>query len=99
MEDEWSATIPHKEFPALADRCVLICGPSQDLWHRRPDLYHDEQFCEQTLMVHETHQTAINQSITHPFSYWLLVLPKGTKLENYIISHDSVHVVKGIRVS
>jgi len=95
MEDDWSATIPHKEFPALANRSVLIRGPSQELWHRRPDLYHEEEFCKQTALIHEAQQTAIKRSIVRGYSYWLVVLPKGTMLENYIISHDSVHVQKG----
>lgn len=95
MEDEWSAIIPREDFPALAHRSVLIRGPSQELWHRRPDLYHEEKFCTQTAVAHESQQTAIKQSIVRLYSYWLLVLPKGTMLENYIISHDSVHVTKG----
>jgi hypothetical protein len=97
LEDEWSATIPHEEFPTLASRAVLIRGPSQELWHRRPDLYHEEPFCSQTALFHEAQQTAIKQSIVRLYSCWLLVLPKGTVLENYIISHDSVHVNTGIQ--
>lgn len=97
MEDEWSAIIPREEFPALANRSVLIRGPSQELWHRRTDLYHEEPFCAQTALVHEAQQTAVKKSIVRLYSYWLLVLPKATMLENYIISHDSVHVVKGTR--
>jgi len=92
MEDEWSSTIPHEEFPTLSNRSVLIRGPSQELWHRRNDIYHEEQFCAQTALIHETQQTAIRQSIVRMYSYWLLVLPKGTVLENYIISHDSINV-------
>jgi hypothetical protein len=58
-------------------------------------LYHEEEFCQQTALIHEAQQTAIKRSIVRMYSYWLLVLPKGTTLENYIISHDSVHVKKG----
>jgi hypothetical protein len=97
MEDEWSATIPHEQFPSLANCCVLIRGPSQELWHRRPDLYHEDPFCHQTALIHEAQQTAIKQSIVRLYSYWLLVLPKGITLENYIISQDSVHILKSTR--
>jgi hypothetical protein len=92
MEDEWTATIPHEDYPTLANRSVLIRGPSQELWHRRPDLYHEEAFCAHTALIHETQQTSIKQSIVRLYSYWLLVLPKGTVLENYIISNDSINV-------
>lgn len=95
MESDWSATIPHEEFPTLANRAVLIRGPSQELWHRRPDLYHEEKFCAQTAIIHEAQQTAIKQSIVRLYSYWLLILPRGTILENYIISHDSINVTTG----
>lgn len=95
MEDEWSAIVPREEFPALANRSILIRGPSQELWHRRPDLYHEESFCGQTALIHEAQQTAIKQSLHRLYSYWLVVLPKNTMLENYIISHDSIHVLKG----
>ena len=95
MEDEWLAKIPRKEFPALAHRSVLIRGPSQELWHRRPDLYHQDPICDQTETIHEIQQTAINMSLERKHSHWLLVLPKGTILENHIISHDSIYVSKG----
>jgi hypothetical protein len=97
LESEWSATIPHEEFPALAHRAVLIRGPSQEFWHRRPDIYHEEPFCKQTKLAHESQQTAIKQSIVREKSYWLLVLPRGTLLENHVISHNSVHVKKAIK--
>jgi hypothetical protein len=94
-EDDWSAIVPREEFPALANRSILICGPSQELWHRRTDLYHEDSFCDQTALIHEAQQTAIKQSLLRRYSFWLVVLPKGTMLENYIISHDSVNVMKG----
>jgi hypothetical protein len=97
MEDEWTAMIPRAEFPALANRSVLIFGPSQELWHWRPDVYHEESFCTQTALIHEAQQTAIKQSITRLYSYWLLVLPKGTISKNHVISHDNIHALKGMQ--
>lgn len=97
MEDEWSAYIPRNDYPTLASHAVMIRGPSQELWHRRPDLYHEEHFCDQTFLAHQSQQAEMAMDKKRLHSYCLMVFPEDIELENYIISHDSTHVKKGTR--
>lgn len=97
QEDDWDATIPHTQYPTLSNRSVLIRGPSQSFWNKDPARYHKDSFCEKTKLVHETFQTDIASAPTRCFSYWLLVFPEGTHLENHILSSNSTHVKKAIR--
>lgn len=94
QEDEWEASIPMKKYPALANRAVLIRGPSQDYWHRDAERYHEQPFCEQTKKAHQTLQTNLDASKDRLFSHWLLVFPIGTEMENFVLSDDAVHVKK-----
>jgi hypothetical protein len=94
QEDEWIATIPTKKFPTLASRAVLVRGPSQDFWHQDAERYHQTPFCDQTKKVHETLQTNLEANKDRLFSFWLLVFPVGTEMENFVLSDDAVHVKK-----
>jgi hypothetical protein len=95
QDGEWEATIPFKKYPSLANRAVLIRGPSQDYWHQDPERYHAESFCEQTKKAHESLQTHLDANKERLYSNWLLVFPEGTQLENHILSDDASHVKKG----
>ena len=97
QEHDWEAKIPFEKFPTLAHRSVLIRGPSQDLWHQRPDVYHYGDHCPTTKTAHESVRTEIEGNPDRKFSYWLLVLPRDTQLENYIFSDDAVIVKKEIK--
>jgi hypothetical protein len=90
--DEWSAMIPLKKYPSLAKRAVLIRGPSQDFWNQKASRYHQNQFCDKTKVVHQTLETQISGEPTCKISYWLIVLPSDTVLENHILSDDAEHV-------
>jgi len=95
--DDWKATIPHDRFPALAERCVLIRGPSQDFWHQSPDRYHSDKEnidCDQTKKIHQMLQQAIQQDDKRKYMWWLLVFPKGVHLENHVFSDDATIVKK-----
>ena len=95
QDGAWAATIPTKKYPDLANRAVLIRGPSQDYWHKSSERYHMDSFCDRTKLVHESLETMISTNIDRQYSHWLLVFPEETQLENHIISGDSVHVTKG----
>jgi hypothetical protein len=94
QEEDWEAIIPTKKYPSLGQRAVLIRGPSQDYWHKDHEIYHAESFCERTKKAHESLQTNIEKSKDRLYSYWLLVFPHGTEIENHILSDDAVHVKK-----
>jgi hypothetical protein len=90
-------TIPLTKFPSLANRAVLVRGPSQGYWHQDAERYHQdrdppEKFCTQTLKVHETLQTALETNKDRLYSHWLLVFPEGTMLENHVMSDNAEHV-------
>jgi hypothetical protein len=94
--EEWSAIIPSKKYPTLANRAVLISGPSQDYWHQDAQRYHqppsDKKVCEPTKKAHMVLQTNIHDSKDRMYSHWLLVFPPGTEMENHVMSDDAVHV-------
>ena len=94
QEGQWDATIPIEKYPTLAQRSVLIRGPSQDFWHRSADRYHQLGFCDKTKTVHEALETQIENDPSRLYSHWLIVLPQGTELENHILSDDAKHVKK-----
>ena len=94
QEADWNAYVPLKQYPALAGRAVLIRGPSQDFWHQKASRYHQEMKCDKTKTVHETLETQISNDTNRRYSFWLLVFPKGTELENHILSDDAVNVKK-----
>jgi hypothetical protein len=94
MEDEWEAMVPVKKYPSLAERIVLVRGPSQDYFHQDAERYHQDSFCAETKKAHETLQTNIAADKSRQECWWLLVFPEGTVLENHIISGDAVHVKK-----
>ncbi len=96
QEELWSASIPIEKYPGLAKRSVLLSGPSQDFWHASHERYHQVDFCEDTKTVHETLETDIEGDLKRKVSYWLLVFPEGTQLENHILSDDAVHVRKEV---
>lgn len=96
QEEAWEASIPVHKYPTLANRSVLVRGPSQDYWHQSAERYHQEPFCSITKTVHETLETNIKGDIKRRFSHWLIVFPVGTKLENHILSDDAVHVKKNV---
>jgi hypothetical protein len=95
QDGEWEATIPFNKYPTLANRAVLIRGPSQNYWHQDAGRYHAESFCDQTKKVHESLQTNLETKKDRLYSHWLLVFPLGTEMENHILSDDAVHVKKG----
>jgi hypothetical protein len=95
QDGEWEATIPLKKYPTLANRAVLIRGPSQDYWHQDAERYHVESFCSQTKKAHESLQTILDNNKERLYSHWLLVFPQGTQMENHILSDDAVHVKRG----
>lgn len=99
QEGEWEMTIPLVKFPSLANRAVLVRGPSQSYWHQDADRYHQDQdppekFCPQTKKVHESLQTALEANKERLYSHWLLVFPEGTLLENHVMSDNAEHVTR-----
>jgi hypothetical protein len=99
QESQWEMTIPFRKFPTLANRAVLVRGPSQDYWHQDAELYHQDRdppdkFCAQTKKVHESLQTALEANKERLDSHWLLVFPEDTELENHILSDNAEHVTR-----
>ena len=94
QEDDWEAIIPRDKYPSLSKRAVLIRGPSQNFWHKSSTRYHQDGFCDKTRQVHEVLEAKIAETVTRRYSWWLIVLPDGTELENHIMSDDAVHVKK-----
>lgn len=92
QEHVWEACIPREQCPQLAERSVLIRGPSQAYWHQDAERYHQLTFCDKTKTVHETLQTNINGTPERVHSHWLLVFPEGHVLENHVFSDDATHV-------
>ena len=97
QNDEWTAIVPHKRFPSLASRSILIRGPSQDFWHESAERYHANTAnidCENTKKVHTALETAISKDENRKYSYWLVVFPEDVVLENYVFSDDDTHITK-----
>ena len=97
QNDDWTAIVPHKRFPTLASRSILIRGPSQDFWHASAERYHANNQninCENTKIVHTALETAISKNENRKYSYWLVVFPEDIVLENYVFSDDDTHITK-----
>lgn len=96
QEFDWEATIPKDKYPELAGRVVEFRKPSQHFFHQTAERYHQEKHpCQATKNAHSSLQTSIKQEPHRAYAYWLLVFPRGTKLENYTFSDDAVIVKTG----
>ena len=89
--NEWEASIP-LGLPGLLrgieGRCVMVKGPSRPIWFRDQGLYHRSLFCAATADVHSATQLKIESNPTQcrGKSYWILMFPEGTLLDNNIFS-------------
>jgi len=96
QEKEWEAYVPLVRFRTLADRSVLVRGPSQDFWHKDSKLYHEtSEMCEATQKAHSKHETEIKSDPSRQCAHCLIVFPPGTDLENHILSDNAVLVKRG----
>jgi hypothetical protein len=99
--DAWSSFIPNEvEFPRLVPltgRVLFIKGPSRSFWIRDFVRYHDGKKkvdCKVTAKFHEKSDTAMASDPDRGISYFLLVFPPGTALDNYCFSGDHFVVKK-----
>jgi hypothetical protein len=89
------AYIPTVKYPTLADRAVMIRGPSQDFWNQDAERYHantETINCPPTKKKHSAIQQAIGVDVSRQLEHTLLVFKRGTKLENHVFSDDAVYV-------
>jgi hypothetical protein len=99
--DAWSAFIPNEvDFPRLAPlngRVLFFKGPSRS-WHVRSfKRYHNGKVpvdCKVTSKFHEKSDTAIASDPNRHYSYFLLVFPPGTILDNHCFSGNHWKVKK-----
>jgi hypothetical protein len=83
------------KYPTLADRAVMIRGPSQDFWNQDAERYHANASninCPPTKKKHSAIQQAIGVDVSRQLEHTLLVFKRGTKLENHVFSDDAVYV-------
>jgi hypothetical protein len=99
--DAWNAFIPNDiDFPRLAPltgRVLFIKGPSRSYGIRDFKRYHNGRkpiACKVTAKFHEKSDTAIASDSNRKISYFLLVFPPGTVLDNYCFSGDHFVVQK-----
>jgi hypothetical protein len=90
--DHWEATIPNGYPDDLAQRLVLIKGPSQNFWFSNTDRYHTKLTCAVTKHAHKATDLEIQEDPSRQHAYWLLVFPEGTHLDNGIFSSDGNNV-------
>jgi hypothetical protein len=94
--DKWEATIPEpSEYPDWFNQCpslfgllMIIKGPSRTDWIRDYDRYHANIKCSETFREHKAADLEIQEDKTREDSHYLLVWPKGTRLDNNIFSGD-----------
>jgi hypothetical protein len=99
--DAWGASIPSAVvFPwlvPLTGRVLFIKGPSRSFWIRDFKRYHNGRKpinCQVTGKFHEKSDTAIASDPNRETSYFLLVFPPDTVLDNYCFSNDHFVVQK-----
>lgn len=91
-EDDWQAFLPLQRYPSLANRAILIQGPSQDYWHQKASRYHQISFCATSKTAHQKLETALDKHPDRKVGHWLLVFGGGIVLENHVFSGDAVQV-------
>jgi hypothetical protein len=92
---DWEAFLPSARYPTLADRAVMVRGPSQDWFIQDTLKYHADKGnidCEPTQKKHSATEQAIKDDPSRQLEHTLLIFKKGTKLENHIFSDDAVYI-------
>jgi len=93
--EDWEAFLPSARFPTLADRAIMVRGPSQDFFIKDTARYHADKdiiACAPTEKKHSATEQAIDDDPSRKLEHTLLVFKKGIKLENHIFSDDAVYI-------
>jgi hypothetical protein len=93
--EDWEAFLPSTRYPTLADRAVMVRGPSQDFFIKNTEKYHedvDNIDCAPTKKKHSATEQAIKDDPSRQLEHTLLIFKKGIKLENHIFSDDAVFI-------
>mgnify|MGYP000102243820 CR=1 FL=1 len=93
--EDWEAFLPSARFPTLADRAIMVRGPSQDFFIKDTARYHANKAnieCAPTEKKHSATEQAIEDDPSRKLEHTLLVFKKGIKLENHIFSDDAVFI-------
>jgi hypothetical protein len=94
--DDWEAFfLPGARFPTLADCAVMARGPSQDLFIKNTEKYHEDKHnidCTPTKKNHLATKQAIKDNPSRQLEHTLLIFKKGIKLENHIFSDDADYI-------
>jgi hypothetical protein len=93
--DIWSATM-YTDNPTLANRAILVKGPSRSSWYKEFESFSKKIQCDATAEYHEETVGKIDRDEDRQFAYWLLVFPEGTFLDNVILSGDQINVKKKV---
>jgi hypothetical protein len=101
----WEATIPATSLPKkyrdFAKRAIVIKGPARSYWLSNVAMYHSKLTksgadCPETKRRHTHTALAISKDPPRKDAYWLLLWPKGTVLDNQILSSHATELKKGI---
>jgi hypothetical protein len=102
----WEAMIPAtsslpKKYRDFAKRAIVIKGPARSYWLSDVAMYHSKLTkegadCPETKRRHTHTALAISKDPPRKDAYWLLLWPKGTVLDNQILSNKATELKKGI---
>lgn len=90
---DWEAYLPNEQYPTLANRAIMIRGPSQDFWHQDTELYHEDNVdCLATKRQHSKVEAAILQNPERKLEHTLYIFDKSVQLENHVFSGDATNI-------
>jgi hypothetical protein len=95
----WSMMTYQSTNVDLANRSVIVKGPSRPCWAGMDAEWREKLDCTATTQQCVATTKAIQQDESRHFKYWLIVFPEGTHLDNVILSGDPFKVkgkIKGI---
>jgi hypothetical protein len=95
----WSMMIYQSTHVDLANRSVMVKGPSRPCWAGMDAKWKEKLNCTATTQQCAAATKAVQQDESRHFKYWLIVFPEGTHLDNVILSGDPFKVkgkIKGI---
>ena len=90
----WSAAIYSTSKVNLANRAVMVKGPSRPHWMHMDTEWTTKINCAATTSYARNTTNSINGNEDRQYKYWLLIFPEKTHLANEIISGDPFKVKK-----
>jgi hypothetical protein len=95
----WSMMTYQSTNVDLANRSVMVKGPSRPCWAAMDAAWQEKMDCAATSDQCAATTLAIKEDESRQFTYWLIIFPQDTHLDNVILSGDPFKVkgkLKGI---